>query len=618
MTSLDQCVICPSGTSCSVGSMEPKPCLPGSFANATKAETCSLCFAGEYQDERGQTGCKPCIRGFYCAEGAATPVPCPSGSTSNGTSVSSVQSCAPVPPGFWAPTGTALPKPCPTSGFYCPGAVLDVQTGGSEPIIIPVGGSTTTEEVAVVKKELTLDISVDDYDELAVKEDLAALYGVSVELISISANAGSLQLVVSIVPPSDGGDAASVASLMAMMETFDNAALSEALNVNVSSMPAVQTVTQRTVSSVCPKGHWCTAGKVIACLQNYYNPHTGANNQTACVQCPENAITNSSGSTSTDDCFCTSGFDTRQQQDGTRSCECVVGFGLSRVGGVQSCQPCGQGTFKLGQGNVKCEDCASDRTTLDEGATSVAACVCKLGLFLINSTCKECPFGSNCTAAGTDVESMPLKRGYWRAANTTDVIRRCYSTSSCPNVNDSMCATGSGGAFCEVCLNGYHKSPTGECASCEGSMGLTIAGPLMIILLLVVAALCVVRNQRAKAAARVMRDFGLKHEPTGAQKKALELVLNHMSLESGDNGRGDTGSRADDSGSALVKGRILISLAQVLSGIGVSFNIPWPPYYSQVCLFTLFPTSSTLLPTLTRSARRFCVGCRPYSSTFLQ
>ena len=51
-----------------------------------------------------------------------------------------------VAAGFWAPLGSSVPKPCPEMGFYCPGALFDTvnDVGGSEPIIMPVGQSTTT------------------------------------------------------------------------------------------------------------------------------------------------------------------------------------------------------------------------------------------------------------------------------------------------------------------------------------------------------------------------------------------------------------------------------------------------------------------------------------------
>ena len=42
LSSLDQCVICPAGTACSVGSAEPAACLPGSYSATAMKEKCDL------------------------------------------------------------------------------------------------------------------------------------------------------------------------------------------------------------------------------------------------------------------------------------------------------------------------------------------------------------------------------------------------------------------------------------------------------------------------------------------------------------------------------------------------------------------------------------------------
>ena len=70
-----------------------------------------------------------------------------------------------------SPLGSALPEPCPPTGFYCPGAANDETNDppGSKPIIVSVGAQTATVEVEVVEQQMTLDISIDEYNETAVK-----------------------------------------------------------------------------------------------------------------------------------------------------------------------------------------------------------------------------------------------------------------------------------------------------------------------------------------------------------------------------------------------------------------------------------------------------------------
>ena len=182
----DECVACPAGTSCSVGSAEPTPCLPGSFAALAKVQSCELCAAGQYQDSYGQTACVMCTPGYYCERGTAKPTPCPGGTSSDAVGATSADACAPVKPGFWAGLGSSQPEACPATGFYCPGKALDEEYGGAKPILVQSGGSTTTQAVETVQKDLTIDLSCATFDLEGVKASLAAQYGVDVSLITLT------------------------------------------------------------------------------------------------------------------------------------------------------------------------------------------------------------------------------------------------------------------------------------------------------------------------------------------------------------------------------------------------------------------------------------------------
>ena len=174
--------------------------LPGSVAATSYKATCDLCENGKFQREYGQTACETCIPGFYCKEGAAEPVPCPAGSYGNATGLYSPGQCTPVPVGFWAPLGSSTGIACPTTGFYCPGALQDAvnEVPGSQPIIMPTGQSTQTQEVATVTKAMTLDITIDDFvaQREALIDQLAAQYGVDPSLVTLEARAGSVLMTV--------------------------------------------------------------------------------------------------------------------------------------------------------------------------------------------------------------------------------------------------------------------------------------------------------------------------------------------------------------------------------------------------------------------------------------
>ena len=49
---------------------------------------------------------------------------------------------------------------------------------------------------------------------------------------------------------------------------------------------------------VCPAGFWCTAGYKVPCDIATYNPHTNADNQTACIRCPPHSTTRNLSATS--------------------------------------------------------------------------------------------------------------------------------------------------------------------------------------------------------------------------------------------------------------------------------------------------------------------------------
>ena len=118
MSSVNQCDTCPAGTSCSVGSAAPSPCLPGSFGSAPKQETCTLCAAGKYTGSLSQTACGDCTPGYLCVEGSSAPQPCRGGTHANQTVLiltgflSSLEQCIVCPAGTACSVGTNEPLHC--------------------------------------------------------------------------------------------------------------------------------------------------------------------------------------------------------------------------------------------------------------------------------------------------------------------------------------------------------------------------------------------------------------------------------------------------------------------------------------------------------------------------
>ena len=79
MTSVDDCITCPAGSFCPVGSENATLCAPGTVNADSGADKCSPCAAGTFQANSGNVSCEACSPGYYCTEGSAAPLPCPGG-----------------------------------------------------------------------------------------------------------------------------------------------------------------------------------------------------------------------------------------------------------------------------------------------------------------------------------------------------------------------------------------------------------------------------------------------------------------------------------------------------------------------------------------------------------
>ena len=617
LRSADECDVCPLGSSCGTGSTHPTPCAPATFASVEGSPVCPKCAAGSFQHAIGQSACKVCKPGYYCEEGATTEVPCPGGTSSNVTGATSIDVCTPVTVGFWAPLGSALPEPCPASGFYCPGAANDEKHGGSKPVIASVGSSIVMEEIETVEKELTLDISCADYNETATIHGLAAAYGVDPQLISLAEPAECITtrrarsrrvrdrmlssgITVTMEIASTGTSAAALMSTVeAVPATSLSAALSSALGTNLTLLSVSSAWTATSLiptQSSCPKGYWCTAGLQVACKEGFYNDLLDQTDQRSCKACPENAITNGAASTSIDDCVCKGGFISAPSENQTFACLCPAGTGLLGISGAQSCLACTLGSFKSLDGNEKCNDCESGRTTMETGSLTQGACVCVKGLFLdVDGECKECPLiKTECPAKGTTVDSLPIMPGYWRALNTTDVIHQCYTPEFCPNSNGSACQLGHEGPFCEVCIAGYYKAAVGGCTVCGGSwvrleVLLPVAAFAAVALIGTVYACRRQRRRMSKEAVQSQLETLDETMGMGGALQAMHGYVRQMTRSRSmtrhlrRSSRGKTGEEdTPRNSSPMVKARILISLVQVLNGIGISFNLRWPPCFERM------------------------------------
>ena len=231
-SSVSTCVTCPAGSFCVTGATGPLPCSAGTVSLEGVA-SCTKCVAGTHQEREGSTGCKRCPAGSYCAEGASTPVPCEGGTYGPAAGLSRSTQCLPVKTGFWAPIGSKAPEEC-FPGFYCPGALTDVAHRGSKPIILESGaaavGSTvfvaSSEMHEAVSTELTLDATMDAFNETAMRLELAELYNVPPEYITLDVSAGSVVVSVVVVQPTSLTSANTSAASAGLVSLMDASAIS--------------------------------------------------------------------------------------------------------------------------------------------------------------------------------------------------------------------------------------------------------------------------------------------------------------------------------------------------------------------------------------------------------
>jgi hypothetical protein len=132
--SLQDCAICPAGSSCGIATVDPSPCPagsycitgvntpencpPGTFGNSTglrRVEDCTPCLPGSYCDGSGLTAPRgPCDPGYYCLEGSSTPAPIDPDDPLSGKPIPTGGMC---PSGGYCPIGSSKPTSCPEGTF---------------------------------------------------------------------------------------------------------------------------------------------------------------------------------------------------------------------------------------------------------------------------------------------------------------------------------------------------------------------------------------------------------------------------------------------------------------------------------------------------------------------
>ena len=235
----------------------------------------------------------------------------------------------------------------------------------------------------------------------------------------------------------------------------------------------------------------------------------------------------------------------------------------------------------------------------------------------------------DCSIPGITLANMPIKAGGWRFGNSTSDIVACFNPDACPGNDgilttlslsgtnasnssantsasvrrrrlntdpasidtsgDALCAPGHTGMLCGACkANWYGYSDAKLCTECVGE---TISGgfiPLIILVLLVVLALVINAVRKSGLNVETIAEGGLKEAMTEKAQEKAEEIAAAAALNTATSPPKKTAvglflgliARVQ-AFIASTKFKILVSLWQILQGMGGVFSIPFPPFYEE-------------------------------------
>ena len=172
------------------------------------------------------------------------------------------------------------------------------------------------------------------------------------------------------------------------------------------------------------------------------------------------------------------------------------------------CEECEAGTYAASEGLSQCTLCPHP---LSSKSGDVTCSICKEGFYLKDSSalpddifrfptehCKACPLNANC-ATNTTLETLGVRRDYWRASPLTTEIHKCDASDHCSGSGGATetsrrlaasggagpgCDLGHTGPLCEWCVSDeqYFSRAERGCVDCPttGRFGI-LAGVVVVL-----------------------------------------------------------------------------------------------------------------------------------------
>jgi hypothetical protein len=350
-----------------------------------------------------------------------------------------------------------------------------------------------------------------------------------------------------------------------------------------------------------------------------------------CVECPKYMIGSAAG------CVPCPAGTTRLIGEASCSPAPIGYFANAYSDGIKPCEIGRYGDAE-GRTDEKCSGECNNTHYCAAGSTVSNPPACTVGYYLEsvpgpNATTKPECFKCNdavmdCSVPGVTVANMPIKAGVWRLSNSTVTIEECFNLAACagnlgiaalataPPTNasnttntsvvaaavgrrlsnmvdieetygEALCTPGHTGALCGTCKANWHGySDQKLCTECpKGGEFLSLFLPLIILLVLLLVALLVYKKFGTMGlSAEAVLEGGLKEAAKEAAKEAVAERLDNA-VAANDQKEGKKQNILLTIISRLmkfsVKFKILISLWQILQGLGAIFDIPFPPFYTQ-------------------------------------
>jgi alpha-tubulin suppressor-like RCC1 family protein len=460
--------ICPSGSYCLSGSVQPISCPAGRFG-AVMGLTDSTCSG-------------PCPSGFYCKLGTAdaTDTPCPPGLYGSTVGLSNQNCSGSCEAGYFCPTASFSSQsvPCGNVGVYCP-------SGSSTPLPVTPGYYSIGPTAATRT------------DQSPCPAGYYCSGGLKFECGNVGFYCPALSQVPITVTPgyyTTGGNISSTIYPCPAGYYCVNGQPSKCGNANVycpatSSQPVLVSIGYFSTGGInqemavsqapCIAGQYCIAGQQYNCLKGTFS---NQNQQIQCTLCSPGYYQDLNQATECKAC----GFSSYQSLAGQSFCNTCPTASFTTTDHDITCTACrpGQSTNKT-QIPFTCQDCLPGYF-----ADNVTCSPCASGTFTAtgaSESCTRCPDGTFAAFSGqtvcntcTNIEGVTCKDGdinnnenVWvQIQSNGDIVAIDCPTGYCKS--QFQCANNrkpfSENVLCGQCLDGYTEW-NGECVYCEKANG---------------------------------------------------------------------------------------------------------------------------------------------------